>query len=156
MRSEVKWGQMRSSEVKCQISSNNMKWGQVRSTEVKWGQLRSNEVNKGKINKNVTVFVTESVTFECDCECVMTWYLQLIGVFLCIRYASRMQSSFCWMLSWRHISRKTIRVRALKFLQNVDLIRTLVWKKFSDLDLDTNIDIDIDRSWYLHIYQYWC
>ena len=74
MRSEVKWGQMRSSEVKCQISSNNMKWGQLksndvksgqlRSNEVNWGQVRSNEVNKGKINKNVTVFVNESVTLN--------------------------------------------------------------------------------------------
>ena len=35
------------------------------------------------------------------------------------------------------ISEKTIRGRALKFLQNVDLDRTHVWKKFSDLDLDS-------------------
>ena len=36
----------------------------------------------------------------------------------------------------------TIDARALKFEQNVDLIKTLLCKKFGDLD----IDIDIDKS----------
>ena len=36
----------------------------------------------------------------------------------------------------------TIDARALKFVQNVDLIKKLPLKKFGDLDLD----IDIDKS----------
>ena len=40
----------------------------------------------------------------------------------------------------------TIDARALEFLQNVDLIKTLLCKKFGDCDLDINIDIDIDKS----------
>jgi len=37
----------------------------------------------------------------------------------------------------RDISEKSITARALIFSQNVDLTRTHVWKKFSDLDLDS-------------------
>ena len=40
----------------------------------------------------------------------------------------------------------TIDARALKFLQNVDLIKTLLCTKFGDHDLDIDIDIDIDKS----------
>ena len=40
----------------------------------------------------------------------------------------------------------TIDARALKFLQNVDLIKTLICKKYGDPDLDISIDIDIDKS----------
>ena len=83
------------------MRSIEVKWGHMRSNEVNWGEVRSQEVNQGKINKNVPVIVTESVT-ECDCECVMTWCLQIIGVFLCIRYASRMQSScICYCVMWQ-------------------------------------------------------
>ena len=34
-----------------------------------------------------------------------------------------------------------IDARALKFLQNLDLIKTLLCKKFSDRDLDIDIDM---------------
>ena len=68
--SEVKRGQVRSNVKYHLITWNEVNWSQMRSSEVteaKWCQLRSsevNEVNKGKINKNVTVFVTESVTLN--------------------------------------------------------------------------------------------
>ena len=40
-------------------------------------------------------------------------------------------------LTLRHISRETVRGRALKLLQNVDLINAHCIKKFVDLDLDS-------------------
>ena len=45
----------------------------------------------------------------------------------------------------------TIDARALKCLQNVDLIKKLFYKKFVDLDLDIDFNNGIDKSRYLHI-----
>ena len=41
----------------------------------------------------------------------------------------------------------TIDARALKCLQNVNLIMKLLCKKFGDIiDIDIDIDIDVDKS----------
>ena len=53
--------------------------------------------------------------------------------------------------SWYFYISMTIDAGALKFVQNVNLIKKLLRKKFGDRDLDLSIDIDIDKSWYYYI-----